>query len=47
MYILKNDIKDYDLIAGGAQAPLIKNLPAIFEIPKNPFDYTLLHFFKN
>lgn len=45
MYILKNDIKDYDLIAGGSA--LIKNLPAIFEIPKNPFDYTLLHFFKN
>jgi len=45
MYILKNDIKDYDLIAGGSA--LRKNLPAIFEIPKNPFDYTLLHFFKN
>jgi hypothetical protein len=36
-----NDIKDYGLIAD------IKNIPAIFEIPKNPFDYTLLHFFKN
>ena len=41
MYILMNDIKDYDLIGD------INNIPAIFEIPKNPFDYTLLHFFKN
>jgi len=41
MYILKNDIKNYNLIAD------IKNIPAIFEIPKNPVDYTLLHFFKN
>jgi len=41
MYILMNDIKDYNLIGD------INNIPAIFEIPKNPFDYTLLHFFKN
>lgn len=41
MYILKNDIKLYNEIHN------IKNIPTIFEIPKNPFDYTLLHFFRN
>jgi hypothetical protein len=41
MYILKNDIKLYNEI------PNINNIPTIFEIPNNPFDYTLLHFFKN
>ena len=41
MYILKNDIKLYN------QIPDINNIPAVFEIPKKPFDYTLLHFFKN
>ena len=41
MFILKNDIKLYNKI------PDIDNIPAVFEIPKNPFDYTLLHFFKN
>lgn len=41
MYILMNDIKNYDLIAD------INNIPSIFEIPENPFDYTLLHFFRN
>ena len=41
MYILKNDIKLYDEIVDKA------NILEVFEIPKNPFDYTLLHFFKN
>ncbi len=41
MYILENDIKMYNEISD------IKNIPTVFEIPKNPFDYTLLHFFKN
>jgi len=41
MYIMKNDIKSYN------QIPNIKNIPDVFEIPKNPFDYTLLHFFRN
>ena len=41
MYILKNDIKLYNEIHN------INNIPTIFEIPKNPFDYTLLHFFRN
>ena len=41
MYILKNDLKLYN------QIPDINNIPAVFEIPKNPLDYTLLHFFKN
>ena len=41
MYILQNDIKLYNVI------PNINNIPIIFEMPKNPFDYTLLHFFKN
>lgn len=41
MYIMKNDIKLYN------QIPNINNIPAVFEIPQNPIDYTLLHFFKN
>ena len=41
MFIFKNDIKIYD------QIPDINKIPAVFEIPKNPFYYTLLHFFKN
>ena len=41
MYIMKNDIKIYN------QIPNINNIPAVFEIPKNPIDYTLLHFFRN
>jgi len=41
MYILKNDLKLYNEI------PNVNNIPTIFEIPNNPFDYTLLHFFKN
>jgi hypothetical protein len=41
MYILKNDIKTYNEI------PDITNIPSVFEIPKNPRDYTLLPFFKN
>lgn len=39
MYIFKNDIKMYNQIPD--------NTPAVFEIPKNPIDYTLLPFFKN
>ena len=41
MYILKNDIKLYNEISN------VNNIPTIFEIPNNPFDYTLLHFFLN
>jgi len=41
MYILENDIKMYKEI------PDITNIPSVFEIPKNPLDYTLLPFFKN
>ena len=41
IYILKNDLKLY------SEIPSINNIPAVFEIPKNPFDYTLLYFFKN
>lgn len=41
MYIMKNDIKLY------SQIPNLNNIPAVFEIPENPIDYTLLHFFKN
>ena len=41
MFILKNEIKIYD------QIPDINKIPAVFEIPKNSFDYTLLHFFNN
>lgn len=39
MYIFKHDIKMYNQIPD--------NTPAVFEIPKNPLDYTLLPFFKN
>lgn len=41
MNILKQDIKLYKDI------PKINNLPPVFELPKNPLDYTLLYFFKN
>lgn len=41
MYIMKNDIKLYN------QIPDIKNIPVVFKLPKNSFDYTLLHFFRN
>jgi hypothetical protein len=41
MYILENDIKLYNLISD------IKNIPEVFKIPINPYDYTLLHYFKN
>ena len=41
IYLLKNDLKLY------SQIPDINNIPAVFEIPQNPFDYTLLEFFKN
>jgi len=41
MFIMKNDIKLY------SQIPSLNNIPTVFEIPKNPIDYTLLHFFKN
>jgi len=39
LYILKNDIKFYDQIP--------TDIPPFFEQPKDPLDYTLLHFFKN
>jgi len=41
MYILEKDIKMYNEI------PDRNNIPTIFELPKNPCDYTLLHFFNN
>ena len=41
MFIIKNDIKLYN------QIPNLNNIPVIFEVQKNPFYYTLLHFFKN
>lgn len=41
MYIMKNDIKLYN------QIPDIKNIPVVFKLPQNSFDYTLLHFFRN
>lgn len=41
MHIMKNDIKLYN------QIPSLSNIPIVFEVPKNPLDYTLLHFFKN
>jgi len=41
MYILQQDIKMYNEI------PNMNNIPSVFELPKNPLDYTLLHFFKN
>lgn len=39
MFIFKNDIKTYNQIPD--------NTPSVFEISKNPIDYTLLPFFKN
>lgn len=41
IFILENDIKLYNLI------PDINLIPVVFKQPNNPFDYTLLHFFKN
>ncbi len=41
MYILEKDIKMYKEI------PDRNNIPTVFELPKNPCDYTLLHFFNN
>lgn len=41
MHTMKNEIKLYNEI------PSLNNIPAVFEVQKNPFDYTLLHFFKN
>lgn len=41
MYIFENDIKMYNDI------PDIKNIPTIFEIPKNSLEFTLLPFFYN
>lgn len=39
MYIFEKDINMYNDI------PYIKNIPTIFEIPKNPLEFTLLPFF--
>lgn len=39
MCIIQQDIKMYDKIPN--------NIPSVFELPKNPLDYTFLHFFKN
>jgi hypothetical protein len=41
MYILRKDLKLQ------SEIPDVNNVPFVFEIPKNPVDYTLLHFFKN
>jgi hypothetical protein len=41
MFILKNDIKDYD------QIPSKENIPVIFELPEIASDYTNLGFFKS
>lgn len=41
MYIMKTDLKMYDLISN------ITNIPSVFNIPENPSDYMLLNFFKN
>ena len=41
MHILKNDIRIFDNIYS------IENVPAYFELPKTPLDYTKLLFFKN
>lgn len=41
MYILEKDLKMYNEI------PNINDIPSVFNLPKNPLDYTLLHFFKN
>jgi hypothetical protein len=40
MYILKNDIKIYDEIDN-------TNIENVSQLPENPYDYILLHFFKN
>ena len=39
MYILKNDVRTFDKIP--------KDIPASFELPKTPLDYTKLLFFRN
>ena len=41
MYILKNNIKLFDEILSKDK------IEDIFKLPNNPYDYTLLHFFKN
>lgn len=41
MYIMKKDIKLFNQIENK------NNIPAIFELPTNPLDYTLLPFFRN
>jgi hypothetical protein len=41
MHILNNDIRTFDQIAS------IENVPACFELPKTPSDYTKLLFFRN
>ena len=54
MYIMKNDIKLYNQIplrsapSGVVRSATdIDNIPAVFDLPENSFDYTLLHFFRN
>lgn len=48
MHILKKNIKLYNEISClFAEHDRDKTIPKVFEIPDNPFDYTLLHFFKN
>uniref|UniRef100_UPI0023F1BB47 homing endonuclease n=1 Tax=Leptographium wingfieldii TaxID=155675 RepID=UPI0023F1BB47 len=41
MHILKNDIKLFDEI------PSEDKIENVFQLPSSPYDYTLLHFFKN
>jgi hypothetical protein len=41
MHILKNDIRTFDEVSS------IENVPAFFELPKTPSDYTKLPFFRN
>ena len=41
MHLLKQDIKNFDLI------PSTDNIPKVFDIPKNAEDYIKLNFFKN
>lgn len=41
VYIIKNDIKLYNVINN------IVNIPPVFEIPENPLDYASLLFFRN
>jgi hypothetical protein len=41
MYILEKDIKLYN------ELPELGSIPSVFDIPKNPLDFTLLHYFKN